>query len=564
MLNKAAEKTTALLILIGAPLTTLFLLTETVTDPVNTPKLFIAGGFCFALILTVLFFNSGYLVRNFKIYLIFSLIFLAAAVNSVIASELPFSQNLYGVYGRNTGLIAYVVLALIGVGTLGLGSKDGFKKILFALQFAGLVNIAYCGWVIVFGDFLSWNNQYGNILGLFGNPDFISAFLGIYIVVQLVSILNKEATWKLRIFLSVTSLIALIEIIDSHAIQGLVVTLGGSVVVVFFVLKAYFKSRLILVLYTAMATTLGYLAIMGALQKGPLTFIYKTSVSLRGSYWNAAWTMGSTHPFTGVGMDGYGDWYRRARSIEAATNTPGPNVLTNAAHNVVLDFFAFGGWPLLLSYLTLLILAGIASFKVIKRTKSYDPVFIAMFAAWLCYQVQSLISINQIGLAIWGWILTGGLISYEYSSRIEKQAIETRVKNETKLKKSAEIISPQLIAGIGVIVGLLVAVPPLSADMKWKSALASRDANQIMEALKPGYLSPENTAKYQQAMLLFANSNLMDQAHLVAISATNFNSDDFDSWRILYFLTNSTEAEKSEAVKNMKRLDPRNPDVTAP
>jgi hypothetical protein len=35
------------------------------------------------------------------------------------------------------------------------------------------------------------------------------------------------------------------------------------------------------------------------------------------------------------------------------------------------------------------------------------------FTAWTCYQVQSLISINQVGLALWGWILTGALIAYE-------------------------------------------------------------------------------------------------------------------------------------------------------
>jgi O-antigen ligase len=161
---------------------------------------------------------------------------------------------------------------------------------------------------------------------------------------------------------------------------------------------------MILVGYTIVIAVLGFISLLGALQKGPLTdLIYKTSVSLRGEYWQAGWNMASQFPLTGIGMDSYGDWYRRARSEYAATVLPGPKVFTNAAHNVVLDFFAYGGFPLLATYLGMLVLAAVASLIVIRRSKKYDLVFVGMFTAWTCYQVQSLISINQVGLALWGW-----------------------------------------------------------------------------------------------------------------------------------------------------------------
>jgi hypothetical protein len=275
--------------------------------------------------------------------------------------------------------------------------------------------------------------------------------------------------------------------------------------------------------------------------------------------------MGMDHPLTGVGMDSYGDWYRRARSEHAATVLPGPNTVTNAAHNVVLDFFAYGGFPLLIAYLGMLLLAAIAAVKVIRRNKSYDSIFVAMFGAWTCYQVQSLISINQVGLALWGWILTGALIAYERATR--EQAVETQVstkKSAISMKKQSEsVFSPQLVAGLGVVVGLLIAVPPLSADTKWRSALDSKDANKVMAALEPSYLNPSNSQRYTQAVQLFASSNLMDQAREIALKATVYNPDYFDSWKILYFLSNTTDEEKALALKNMKRLDPRNPDVTA-
>jgi O-antigen ligase len=563
MFNKDAEKTSALVLLIGAPFTTLFLTTQAVTDPVNATKLFIAGGFGFAFIFILLGFNARATYANFKLYLLISIFFLLAALNAVISSDAPLTQNLYGSYGRNTGFVAYVILASVGVGMLGLREQSSFRKLIIGLQFAGVINVLYCAWVIAFGDFLSWNNPYGNILGFFGNPNFISSFLGIFIASLLAFIADKNSSWRYRAIAAVIALVAFYEIVDSSAIQGIVVTAGGFAIVGFFVVRSYIKQNVFTYLYVLAVSGVGFLAVLGALQKGPFTFIYKTSVSLRGAYWNAGTTMGLDHPLTGVGMDTYGDWYRRARSENAATVLPGPKTFTNASHNVVIDFFAYGGWPLLLTYVGLLVLAAIAALRVIARARTYDAIFVAIFAAWACYITQAIISINQIGLAIWGWLLTAALVAYEYATRPNVVADEPSARKGTRKSANSGVISPQLVAGVGVIVGLLVAVPPLSADMKWRAALDSKDANKVLAALEPGYLNPSDSQRLAQAVQLFASSNLMEQARDTALKAVKFNPDYFDAWRLLYYLSNSTEAEKAQAVENMKRLDPRNPDVLA-
>ena len=59
-----------------------------------------------------------------------------------------------------------------------------------------------------------------------------------------------------------------------------------------------------------------------------------------------------------------------------------------------------------------------------------------------------------------------------------------------------------------------------------------------------------------------ARSGLNEQAHKYALIAVNFNSDSFDSWKLLYLIPNSTDSEKRRALRNMKRLDPLNKDVT--
>jgi O-antigen ligase len=564
MFNKAAEKTASLLILVGAPFVTVFLVTQTVTDPVNVTKLAAAGGLGFGLIAITLVFNFKALLSQEKLFLILALGFFFAGLNAVFNSSSPLSQNIYGSYGRNTAFVTYAVLLAISVTALTLREVSSFKRIISGLQTAGLINVIYCAWVLVFGDFLSWSNPYGNILGLFGNPNFISAFLGIFITTILAGVVAPETLWKYRIGGVLVMLIAFYEVVVSSAIQGIVVTAGGVAIVGFFVVRSYLKSRILTTAYLFTVLAFGLLAVLGALQKGPLTFIYKRSVSLRGSYWDAGLTMGIEHPLTGVGMDSYGDWYRRARSENAATVMPGPDTITNAAHNVVIDFFAYGGFPLLITYLGMLVLAGIAAVKVIRRNKGYDAVFVALFSAWACYQVQSLISINQVGLALWGWILTGALIAYERASKTrESEPTAPQGKSgRARLQQSPSILSPQLIAGLGVVVGLLISVPPLSADMKWRSALDSKDANKVMAALESGYLNPSNSQRYEQAVQLFASSNLMDQAREIALKATEYNPDYFDSWKILYLLSNSTEEEKTLALRNMKRLDPRYRDAT--
>ncbi len=561
----AAEKTAANFLLIGAPLTTLFIVLSTVTDPVNATKLAVAGGVGFALLSIFIFFAGRENFVRFKYFLIATGIFFLCLLNATFNSDSPLHQNLYGSYGRNTGLVAYSVLSMVSIGALMLRSRVNFSKMIWGLQFAGIVNAIYCAWVILFGDFLSWSNPYGNILGLFGNPNFISAFLGMFITTLMAYAASTTASWKYRFLALLVGAIAFFEIVDSNSIQGIVVTAGGIAIVGFFAVRGYLQKSIFTFIYVFSTGALGVIAIFGALQKGPLSFVYKTSVSLRGEYWRAGISMGMDHPLTGVGMDSYGDWYRRERSLSAATVLPGPKTVTNASHNVVIDFFAFGGWPLLLSYLAMLLLAAIAMLRVIIRSKKYDPVFVAMAAAWTCYQVQSLISINQIGLAIWGWLLTGALVAYEFATRnaVLEGLDQKASRKKSNLNSTSGVFSPQLIGGIGAVIGVLIAVPPMSADTKWRSALNSRDVNKVMQALEPGYLTPQDSARLAQAVQLFANSNLPDQAHQIALKAIKYNPGYFDTWRQLYYLPNSTAEEKALAFKKMKMLDPLNPDVVS-
>jgi len=362
--------------------------------------------------------------------------------------------------------------------------------------------------------------------------------------------------------------ITLFEIVMSRAIQGLVVTAGGLALIGLLFLWSKKVKPIWTTLYLIGFLVLATLSILGALQRGPFSFIYKRSVSLRGTYWESGVEMGMRKPFTGVGMDAYGDWYRRARPPRALTDTPGIETVTNAAHNVFLDLFAYGGFPLLLSYLFILSLGLRSIIQFLRRRYSYDATFVTIAVVWVCYQVQSIISINQIGLAVWGWVLTGALISYERVSQSIGQTEENKPvvkgKKYQNLRSSENPVSSGLVAGIGLAIGLIVALPPLTADNKWWTALQSRNLEKLEASLSPSYFNPSNSQKYAQAVNLLLSSGLPDLALKYARESVAFNREDFTAWLQLYSLQNTPAEEKAIALANMKRLDPLNPDVTAP
>jgi O-antigen ligase len=491
-----------------------------------------------------------------------------AGLNAIVNSEGPLTQNLYGAYGRNTAFIAYLLLISVILSAAVLRRENSFKYLIWGLFGAGLVNVVYCIWVIAFGDFVPWSNPYGNILGTFGNPNFIGAFLGLFAASIVAYSLKQGTSLVVRSGVLVVFLLTVYAIIDSNAIQGRVVVAAGLGIVGFYLVRSKYEAFFAQIVYVVFVGIAGTFALLGALQIGPLTqYIYKTSVSLRGQYWQAGWNMGSEHPLTGVGFDTYGDWYRRARDTQALI-LPGPNTTTNAAHNVPFDVFAFGGWPLFIPYLGILLLTVIAILKVTARNRSYDPIFVTLTPAWVCYQLQSIISINQIGLAIWGWLFGGALIAYEIATKPKSIGDGEKVQSEkghkarvaTK-KQSENIFSSTLVAGVGAVVGLLIAVPPYSGDATGRSAIASQNVEQVEAALVSSYLNPMNSYKYANAVQLLEGSKLNDLALKYAKVAVEFNPDHFDSWKLLYYVTNSSPEDKSLALDNMKRLDPKNSNV---
>lgn len=559
MSTKGFEDHLARVIGFGGFFTTIFVAAWWTTEPVNAPKMLsltIVASICVVLMV---------LRRRFVISVagktaIFGLIFVLLSSFTLFTSADPVELNLYGVSGRNTGFLTYFSLVVVFISSSLLRTYKSFQTILKGFAAAGLVNVVYCLFSIAGIELLPWNNIYNTILGTFGNPNFIGAFLGIFSIVTLAYLLSPGLSIALRIFLIILMGITFIEILASNAIQGLFVLGFGSVIVFWIKLRNLSSSRIIESLYLIVVSTSGLLATLGALQIGPLTkYIYKTSVSLRGEYWQAAWNMGMQHPLTGVGMDSYGSWYRRARGIEALIR-PGVNTTTNAAHNVFLDIFAYGGFPLFLSYIAINLLVLLAALKLLFKSREYDFMSVALVSGWVCYQAQSAISINQIGIAIWGWIFGGLILAY---GRFKTKLASTESTNIQKAIGKPKKISNNSDAGLviatflGFVVGIVLSVRPVLADAGWKTALASGNGNLLAASAESW---PLDQQRLTQAVNIFIENNWPKAARSLAEKNISTFSDSYMAWFAYLQLRDITESEKVKAKSELHRLDPNNPE----
>jgi hypothetical protein len=555
---------TAKLIASALAVVSVLVFTGSVTDPVNVTKLFAIGGLAFAVLGSILNAASFTSLTKVKIPLFAAICFLLISLVVLFQSQAPLAQSLYGVYGRNNGFFLYLCLCILFVASLTLVSRNDFSYVIHALIFVGVVNVAYGMWVMAFGDFVGWDNQYGNLLGTFGNPNFIGSFFGMFSSVLFAAILSKDLDGRLRLTALLLLPLVFIAILETKAVQGKVLFVAAAGIALFFYVRDRFQAKYWSLAYFVFASTCFTAALFGTLQKGPLTgLLYKESVSLRGEYWYSGWQTGVSNPWFGVGFDSLGDWYRRSRR-ESALTFPGVDTVINAAHNVYMDFFAFGGWPLLISYCVITGCVLVSILKFIWRNKKYDFTFVTLVSLWTCYQLQSIISINQIGLAIWGWVTAGLLIAYTNLNDDTEKAGDSQSGKGIRSRQASspnEIFSPKLLAGLLSVVGLLLSVPPLSADSKWREAQLSQDVAKVESTLKPSYMNPLSTIKLINVVGVFEANGFYDLAHKYAIRAVEFNPDSYESWRTLSLVRNATDEDRSKAFTEMKRLDPLNPNL---
>ena len=431
-------------------LTTVYFFTSAM-DPFNLPKsVLIVGGGLAALMGGVALLGNFEKARLGGVIplALFGLVFIIAAIIGTDDSRRLF----YGAFSRATGLLTYLGLILLAIGAVLSTRGARFQYVYLALGSVAVVETLYGFLQYVNADPFSWVNPYNRIIGTLGNPNFMSATLGFTGAAMVGVALNRKLHMSWRItgaFLAVSEFLLALA---SESVQG-PISFGGGVAVI---LGVYIWGRKpkspLFFTYSAAVSAVLVVVLLGVARIGPLAEkLYQYTLNVRTQYWRAALRMMADSPLTGVGVDSFGENYRLVRNAETF-KVVGPEVFTNAAHSVPLQLGATAGIPVLVLYVALQIFVIYRVCVMFKREADHRMAIAGIAGAWVAFQAQSLISIDQIGVGVWGWILSGCLIGGSYAVVSEEPVTKKKARAQQKSKVS--VVS--LLVTFGFIVGVAV------------------------------------------------------------------------------------------------------------
>jgi hypothetical protein len=111
---------------------------------------------------------------------------------------------------------------------------------------------------------------------------------------------------------------------------------------------------------------------------------------------------------------------------------------------------------------------------------------------------------------------------------------------------------------IAFVIGVLIGMPPYVASAKYKGALETGDPQVIQEA---AYIWPQVPSHMIQVAIALNENKLSAQGLQVAVDAAAKFPNNFGVWVTLDSMTSATNEQKAQAQKEMKRLDPLNPNL---
>lgn len=463
---------------------------------------------------------------------------------STTFSEAPIEQQLFGRSGRGLGLITFISLVIFSLSSAILIKEELIKKLVFGLFIAGFASSIYA-LLQKFGlDFLSWDSKTNGIIGTLGNPNFQSSFAAMALVPSLVYLWDKRYKY---VYLILVSVAFIATIIATQSTQGYINSIAA--ILVFFLLSLFYKKRIYfygLLLISFFSTVL---AILGMLNHGPLSnYLYKISVQSRGDFWRAAFNVANANPLFGVGIDSFGDSFLKYRDAIAANHAFAE--FTDNSHNMFLEFSATGGYPLLILNLILVILTIISVFKLQKNLGKFNRFYAAIFAAWVVYQLQSIISPANIGMLVWGYILSGTIIGL--AGRINRN-FEQQGNSAIKSSTSSRILSIALVVG-----GLIFIYPYFNVDRMQLQAMRTGNGDL---AIKSTTSYPESVLRYSVMSRALLDSKLPEQALYLARSAVEFNPNAVSAWVLILINPSAPINERESARSEILKLDPLNKEV---
>lgn len=495
-----------------------------------------------------------------------ALIALALSLLNVFTNSQFISERIFGVQGRNFGALTLICLLITSILSVRLSEKFDPNTIITAVKISSFF-VAFYFFVQIHGlDRAAWVDAYGGIpSSLLGNPNLVSAFVSIGIVVTLPILMARQTKRLIRVVVFSISILEFYVLVQSNSFQGFAILfLSILAIAIGFlgpILQKITKSHLLSLFFLA-TVSLGYLLfrIRDSLS------IDNATIQARLDYLQAGFAMGFNSPLFGRGFDYFGESYLYFRSENAAVGRPG--LITDSAHNYFVDLFAFGGFPLLFSVLFpfLLVFQGILKdlaldFKQFKQMSLSAFAFRGLFLAWFGFIFQALVNPMSIPLAYLGFLLTGFLCGH-----FNRTSKSLEISPPTKLERiTTQLTLPRLFlnkSALRLILSLIflllpiLGFQPIIADAKFRDAIEQGNGDTlIVIALS----QPKSFTRMENAAEIYLSNSLDVMALRITRAMVSENPENIRGWNLLERIS-SNEFDKRLAQLKIRDLDPKNPE----
>ena len=537
-------------------------------DPFNTPKLIlslIVSGWLFGHLLdsyrkNPMIFRSQNFLNLFSI-----LFFLGTMLISTLLTDVKIT-GLIGETQRRNGFLQYVALSIIFLYAARIIDLNYSIRIFKVAILTGVILSAY-GLMQVFGnDFIKWDNPYNSMISTVGNPNFAAAILAILSSLSLFGLFIKRIPTLYKVISLLVILMSLLAIVRSESRQGLlIVFFSCTFYITLFFLAKYRKTGLLALPFALFLTLL---AILGMLQKGPLAnLLYKDSVSVRGYYWRAGIEMWQANPLTGIGIDRYGAFFKEFREATYPLRY-GFDLNSTNAHNVVIQLFSTGGIFVGLSYLFLMAVILTSGVRLVMRSTGDDlKVSLSVLSAWIGFQAQSLISIDNIGVSVWGWLLGGAVLGLAQNTS-SKNDQGSGIVNNSSNKKLVKINIFQPAVSFITLIPIVIVTLSLSrveSNVLVVKSLAnpaiSENRNRVFDYASKVLTNPLADPSYKlQVSLVMADMGYKEEAFIQIKNLSSGDPRNLDFLRaLIFFESENQNVENLIALRNsVSKYDPWN------
>lgn len=554
--------------LLALPLTLLFF-NPNFTDPFNLPKLL--------LLLTISSSVAiGFLIKSIskkikldyagqKISLSLYILFLSIVIISGFVTTENIWRVMFGSSGRNNGILLYtavVVLCVIIIVTPHNASNT--VRVNRMIEYSGYLFILYCAVQWLGLDPVPWQGTQNLIVGTLGNPNFSAAALSafaLFFISQIQLSLRLPISRKVIYIAAVALSVFLSWKTDS--IQGLVVfSFGLFLIVGLWIIRGplgVFPK----ILYVSIISLTGIFIFLSFLGIGPAgNYLEQYTLKLRLFYISVGIQSMFANPL-GLGVDSYLVGFREFRSI-GFVREYGLGVLTDNAHSVPVQIGACFGIAAFVIFLIIFLRIFIKALSELLSTRNVESSLFPIYMFWIGLFLQSLLSIEQIGLGVLTWLLGAYILKYSAS-----QAEVVKLNNSKFAGRLSEYEFLREVIVIAAVISMVAQLPIYSQDSARRNLLAIQVSPETSEEdrrfvssefgkLSGLTLSDPNLAS-PVLQKLFDVGDLAGVGR-VAKELTEYNPQSFDAWNsyAIYLKEVREFAGYKEALERMIELDPVN------